>query len=48
MAKPPVFVPAAEADAKEARLKKEADDARKAAEADHKAVATAAENYKAS
>jgi type IV secretory pathway VirB9-like protein len=48
MAKSPVFVPAAEADAKEAQLKKEADDARKAAEADHKAVATAAENYKAS
>ena len=48
MAKSPVFVPAAEADAKEAQLKKEADDARKAAEADHKTVATAAENYKAS
>jgi type IV secretory pathway VirB9-like protein len=48
MAKSPVFVPAAEADAKEAQLKKEADDARKAADADHKAVATAAENYKAS
>ena len=48
MAKSPVFVPAAEADAKEAQLKKEADDARKAAQADHKAVATAAENYKAS
>ena len=48
MAKSPVFVPAAEADAKEAQLKKEADDARKAAEADHKAVATAAENFKAS
>ena len=48
MAKSPVFVPAAEADAKEAQLKKEADDARKAAEADHKAVATAAESYKAS
>jgi type IV secretory pathway VirB9-like protein len=48
MAKSPVFVPAAEADAKEAQLKKEADDARKAAEADHKSVATAAENFKAS
>lgn len=48
IAKAPVFVPAAEADAKEAQLKKEADDARKAAEADHKAVATAAETFKAS
>jgi type IV secretory pathway VirB9-like protein len=48
IAKPPVFVPAAEADAKEAQLKKEADEARKAAEADHKAVTTAAETFKAS
>jgi type IV secretory pathway VirB9-like protein len=48
IAKPPVFVPAAEVDAKEAQLKKEADDARKAAEADHKAVTTAAETFKAS
>ena len=48
IAKAPVFVPAAEADAKEAQLRKEADDARKAAEADHKAVATAAETFKAS
>jgi type IV secretory pathway VirB9-like protein len=48
IAKSPVFVPAAEADAKEAQLKKEADDARKAAEAAHKAVATAAETFKAS
>jgi type IV secretion system protein VirB9 len=47
IAKSPVFIPAAEADAKEAQLKKDADDARKAAEADHKAVATAAESYKA-
>jgi type IV secretory pathway VirB9-like protein len=47
IAKSPVFVPAAEADAKEALLKKEADDARKAAEADHKAVASAAESFKA-
>ncbi len=47
MAKPPVFVPAAEAEAKEAQLKKEADDARKAAEADHKTLATAVETYKA-
>ena len=48
IAKAPVFVPAAEADAKEAQLKKEADDALKAAEADHKAVVTAAEIFKAS
>jgi type IV secretory pathway VirB9-like protein len=48
IAKPPVFVPAAEVDAKEAQLKKEADEARKAAEADHKAVTTAAETFKAS
>jgi type IV secretion system protein VirB9 len=48
IAKAPVFVPAAEADAKEAQLRKEADDARKAAEADHRAVATAAESFKAS
>jgi type IV secretory pathway VirB9-like protein len=48
IAKSPLFVPAAEADAKEAQLKKEAEDARKAADADHKAAATAAENYKAS
>jgi type IV secretion system protein VirB9 len=48
IAKAPVFVPAAEADAMEAQLKKEADDARKAAEADHKAEATAAESFKAS
>lgn len=41
LAKAPVFIPAAEADAKEAQLKKEADDARKASEADRKAVATA-------
>jgi len=47
IAKAPVFVPAAEAEAKEAQLKKEADDAKKAAEADHKAVATAAEAFKA-
>ncbi len=47
IAKAPVFVPAAEADAKELQLKKEADDARKAAETDHKAVAIAAETFKA-
>jgi type IV secretory pathway VirB9-like protein len=48
IAKAPTFVPAAEAEAKEAQLKKEADDAKKAADADHKAVATAAETFKAS
>jgi type IV secretion system protein VirB9 len=48
IAKAPVFIPAAEAEAKEARLRKEADDAKKAAEADHKAVAAAAETFKAS
>jgi type IV secretory pathway VirB9-like protein len=48
IAKAPVFIPAAEAEAKEAQLKKEADDAKKAADADHKAVATAAESFKAS
>jgi type IV secretory pathway VirB9-like protein len=47
IAKAPVFVPAAEAEAKEAQLKKEADDAKKAAEADHKTVAAATENFKA-
>ncbi|MBB5061509.1 type IV secretion system protein VirB9 [Granulicella aggregans] len=47
IATPPVFVPAAEAEAKEAQLKKEAEDARKTAEADHKAAATAAESFKA-
>jgi len=47
IAKPPVFVPAAEAAAEEAQLKKEAEDARKTAEADHKAAATAAESFKA-
>ena len=48
IAKAPVFVPAAEAEAKEAELKKQADDARKAAEKDHKSLATAAETYEAS
>jgi type IV secretion system protein VirB9 len=48
IAKAPVFVPAAEAEAKEAQLKKEADDAKAAAAADHKAVAAAAETFKAS
>ncbi len=47
IAKAPTFIPAAEAEAKEAQLKKEADDAKKAAEADHKAVASAAETFKA-
>ena len=48
IANQPMFIPAAEAEAKEAQLKKEANDAKKAAEADHKAVATAAESFKAS
>jgi type IV secretory pathway VirB9-like protein len=48
IAKAPTFIPAVEAEAKEAQLKKEADDAKKAAEADHKAVASAAETFKAS
>jgi type IV secretory pathway VirB9-like protein len=47
IAKPPMFIPVAEADAKEAQLRKEADDAKKAAEADHKTIATAAESFKA-
>jgi type IV secretion system protein VirB9 len=47
IAKPPMFVPVAEADAKEAQLRKEADDAKKAAEADHKTIATSAESFKA-
>ncbi len=47
IAKAPVFVPAAEAEAKEAQLKKEAEDAKKAAEADHKTVAAATETFKA-
>jgi type IV secretion system protein VirB9 len=48
IAKPPVFIPAAEVELKEAQLRKEADDARKIAEADHKALAAAAESFKAS
>lgn len=48
IAKPPVFIPAAEADAKEAKWKKEADDARRSADSDHKALASALEAYKAS
>jgi type IV secretory pathway VirB9-like protein len=47
IAKAPTFIPAAEAEAKEAQLKKEADDAKKAAEADHKTVAAATETFKA-
>jgi type IV secretory pathway VirB9-like protein len=46
--KAPVFLPAAEVEAKEAQLKKEAEDARKAAEADHKTIAATVENFKAS
>jgi hypothetical protein len=48
IAKAPVFVSAAEAEAKEAQLKKEADDAKKAADADHMAVAAVTETFKAS
>jgi type IV secretory pathway VirB9-like protein len=48
IAKAPVFIPAAEVDAKEAQLRKEADDAKKAAETDHKTLAAAVESYKAS
>jgi type IV secretory pathway VirB9-like protein len=48
IAKAPLFIPAAEAEAKETQLKKEAEDAKKSAEADHKAVAAAAESFKAS
>ena len=48
IAKPPMFIPVAEAEAKEAQLRKEADDAKKAAEADHKTVAAAAASFKAS
>ena len=48
IAKAPVFIPVAEVEAKEAQLTKEADDAKKAAEADHKALAAATESFKAS
>ena len=48
ISKAPLFVPAAEAEAKEAQLKKDADDAKKAAEADHKTVAAATETFQAS
>lgn len=48
IAKAPVFIPAAEAEAREEQLRKEADDAKKSAEADHKASAVAAESFKAS
>ncbi len=48
IAKPPDFIPAAEAQAKEAQLKKEADDAKREAEADRKSIAAAAESFKAS
>jgi type IV secretory pathway VirB9-like protein len=46
--KAPVFIPAAEVEAKEAQLKKDVEDARKAAEADHKMIAATVENFKAS
>ena len=48
IAKAPVFIPAAEAAAKEEQLRKEADDAKKAEDVDHKAIAAAAESFKAS
>jgi type IV secretory pathway VirB9-like protein len=48
MAKAPVFVPAAEAKAKEAQLKREADEANKTAEADRKSLVSATEAFKAS
>lgn len=48
IAKAPVFIPATEVDAEEAQLRKEADDAKKAADADHKTLATAAESFRAS
>jgi type IV secretion system protein VirB9 len=48
IAKAPVFIPAAEAEAKEVQLKKEVEDARKAAESDRKSFVTAAETFKAS
>ena len=47
IAKAPVFIPAAEVEAKEAQLKKDADDARRAATADHKASADANEKFRA-
>jgi type IV secretory pathway VirB9-like protein len=46
--KAPVFIPVAEVEAKEAQLKKDAEDARKTAESDHKAFAATVENFKAS
>ena len=48
IAKAPVFIPAAEVETKEAQLRKEADDAKKSAEADHRALAAATESFKAS
>ena len=48
IAKAPVFISASEAEEKEAQLRKEVDDAKKATDADHKAVAAAAETFKAS
>lgn len=47
ISKAPVFIPATEVEAKEAQLRKEADDAKKAAEADHKTLTAAAENFRA-
>ncbi|MDE3104867.1 MAG: TrbG/VirB9 family P-type conjugative transfer protein [Acidobacteriota bacterium] len=47
LAKAPVFVPAAEAEAREAQLRKEADTAAKAAAADHQAAAAQTESFQA-
>lgn len=47
IAKAPVFIPAAEVEVKEAQLRKEADDAKRAAEADRKTLAAAAESFRA-
>jgi type IV secretory pathway VirB9-like protein len=46
--KAPVFIPATEAEAKDAQLKKEVEEARKFADIERKAAATAAETFKAS
>ena len=47
IAKAPVFIPAAEAEVKEAQLRKEADDAKKAAAAEHKTSTDANEKFQA-
>jgi type IV secretory pathway VirB9-like protein len=48
IAKAPIFIPAAEAEAKEGQLRKEAEDAKKAEDADHKSATASAEAFKAS